>query len=97
MKTPLVTMGARIVFTALVAVTSASAQDLPTSQMADHAQVMRQDTLTRSLLRPDRAGSRRPTARQTALCASKWNYRARYGADNPSVRKLYGLCRGVGL
>lgn len=82
---------------ALVAATSAYAQDLPTTQMADHAQVMRQDNLTRSLLHQNRADLRRPTARQATLCASKQKYRARYGADNPSVRKLYGLCRGVGL
>lgn len=76
---------------------TAMAQDLPTTQMADHAQVMRQDNLTRSLLRQNRGGSRRPTAAQASACASKQKFRSQYGADHPQVRKLYGLCQGVGL
>lgn len=98
MNEPLEAARFMIAFT-LIAAGGASAQDLPTTQMADHAQVMRQDTLTRSLLRQNRNGhsSRRPTAAQSRACATKQRFRSQLGADHPKVMQLYGLCRRVGL
>jgi len=75
------------------------AQDLPTTQLEDHGRVVLQDSTTRSLLRNSRArqARRQPTAAQVSACRGKAQFRARYGAENPKVRRLYQLCRGVGL
>lgn len=42
-------------------------------------------------------GSGRATSAQAAACAQKARFRSEHGADHPKVRRLYGLCRGVGL
>lgn len=39
----------------------------------------------------------RATARQAAACAQKTRLSAEHGAGHPTVRRLYGLCRSVGL
>lgn len=37
------------------------------------------------------------TQRQAIACAQKSRFRAEHGRDDPRVRRLYSLCRGVGL
>ena len=37
------------------------------------------------------------TQRQAIACAQKSRFRAQHGGDDPRVRRLYSLCRGVGL
>jgi hypothetical protein len=73
-------------------------QELPTTQVEDHGRVVLQDSTTRRLV--NRGGARyarRPTAAQRSGCAAKARFRARHGARDPRVRRLYALCRGVGL
>lgn len=86
---------------ALVSATPAIAQDLPTDQLERHAEVVRQDMLLQSTLRHSRARQNdravRATPQQAAVCAKKAQFRKQYGADNPKVQKLYGLCRNIGL
>lgn len=77
--------------------TCASAQDLPTTQLQDHGQVVRQDMLTRSLLRQNRTRAPRATKGQMSACTQKAKFRAQYGAGHPQVRELYRLCRGIGM
>lgn len=77
------------------------AQDLPTDQLQQHAEVVRHDmvlkkSLRHSIARRD-ARARRATPQQVAACARKAQFRRQYGARNPKVQKLYSLCRGVGL
>ncbi|NIJ18964.1 hypothetical protein FHS95_000633 [Sphingomonas naasensis] len=74
-------------------------QDLPTTQVEDHGRVVLQDSTTRALLRNSRArqAQRRPTPAQISACASKAQFRAKFGANHPKVQRLYELCRGVGL
>lgn len=74
---------------------SAIAQDLPTTQLEDHAQVVRQDALTRALLRQRQSrarssGTLSPEAR--AACANKKRAAANLGWGHPKVRRLYALC-----
>ncbi|MGK6319720.1 hypothetical protein [Sphingomonas sp. DT-204] len=78
------------------------AQDLPTDQLERHADVVRQDMLLKSTLRHSRArqagrSANRATPSQVAACAKKAQFRAQYGADHAKVKKLYALCRAVGL
>lgn len=75
------------------------AQDLPTTQVEDHGRVVLQDSTTRSLLRKSRARQARgqPSAAQISACASKAEFRAKFGAKHPKVQRLYKLCAGVGL
>lgn len=92
----------RIAIFALTLITPpAFAQDLPTDQLERHAEVVRQDMLVKSTVgrnRPsDAHGSRRATPRQAAVCAKKDQFRGQYGADHPKVKKLYDLCRTIGL
>lgn len=88
------------VATALILLTStAIAQDLPTNQLEHHAQVVRQDMLTRSLLtqrngRNRSAASFSPEAR--AGCANKRSAASNLGPDHPKVRRLYALCAQAG-
>jgi hypothetical protein len=73
-------------------------QDLPTTQVEDHGRVVLQDSTTRRLV--NRSGARqarKPTAAQRSACAAKARFRARHGAGDARVRRLYALCRGVGL
>lgn len=82
------------------AASPAAAQDLPTNQLEQHADVVRQDTLLRSTLRHSRArqnGATRPTARQAEACANRARFRQEYGADHPQVRKLNSLCARAGF
>ncbi|PAX06975.1 hypothetical protein [Sphingomonas lenta] len=51
--------------------------------------------LRQSVRRRDAA--RGVTAAQASACASKGRFRARHGADDPKVRRLYDLCRRAGL
>lgn len=37
------------------------------------------------------------TAAQARACAAKGRFRSQHSASHPQVRRLYGLCRGVGL
>lgn len=39
----------------------------------------------------------RASQRQAAACANKQGFRREYGAGHPKVRRLYALCRSVGL
>lgn len=41
-------------------------------------------------------GSTGATPQQVAACRGKARLRAEHGADNPKVRRLYGLCRSIG-
>ncbi|WP_217806641.1 hypothetical protein [Novosphingobium sp. B1] len=43
----------------------------------------------------DRA-SRQGTPGQAAACAKKAEFRREFGAGNPKVQRLYGLCRSIG-
>jgi hypothetical protein len=73
-------------------------QDLPTTQVEDHGGVVLQDSTTRRLV--NRGGPRqvrKPTAAQRSACAAKARFRAQHGAGDVRVRRLYALCRGVGL
>lgn len=75
-----------------------SAQDLPTTQVEDHGRVVLQDCTTRRLVNRDgRRQPRRPTAAQRSACAAKARFRAQHGAGDARARRLYALCRGVGL
>jgi hypothetical protein len=84
-----------------IASSPVAAQDLPTDQLEQHADVVRQDTLLKSTLRHSTARqderAHRATPRQAAACAKKAQFRSEYGADHPKVQKLYSLCRSVGL
>ena len=75
-----------------------SAQDLPTTQLEDYAQTVRQRVLTRSLLRQHGASARgqglNPRARAT--CLYKRRAVANLGAGDPRVRRLYALCAQAG-
>lgn len=42
------------------------------------------------------AARRGATREQVAACSGKAQLRAEFGADNPKVRRLYGLCRSIG-
>jgi hypothetical protein len=79
----------------------AVAQDLPTDQLERHADVVREDMLLKSTLRHSQARrnerAAQATPRQKAVCAKKDEFRQQYGADDPKVQKLYGLCRNIGL
>ena len=44
-----------------------------------------------------RSGHVAVTLRQKAACANKAQFRAQYGPGDAKVRKLYRLCRAVGL
>ncbi|WP_144033502.1 hypothetical protein [Sphingomonas guangdongensis] len=44
-----------------------------------------------------RTGKRQPTAQQVAACGQRKRFIAEHGADDPRIRKLQQLCRGVGL
>lgn len=37
------------------------------------------------------------TQAQINGCAQKSRFRAEYGADHPKIKRLYSLCRGLGL
>lgn len=76
----------------------AAAQDVPATQLQDHAEVVRQDMLTRSLLRQPRRRTPTPTlnARAAATCANKGSAAARLGMDDPRVKRLYALCAQAG-
>jgi hypothetical protein len=97
MTTHNVCFGAAMV---LAVAATATAQDLPTNQLEDHAGVVRQDILTRSLLRQRQNGrgsdaaALSPNARRT--CRNKGRAAANLGADNPKVRRLYALCAQAG-
>lgn len=84
---------------ALFLASAAAGQDLPTTQLKDHATVVRQDMTTRALQRHARANRKRaaPTASQRAACAARPRFRAQYGADHPKLLRLNGLCRSAGL
>ncbi|MEH3106254.1 MAG: hypothetical protein PGN09_02905 [Sphingomonas fennica] len=43
------------------------------------------------------ARRRQPTPDQITACAQRPRFRRQYGPDNPKLRQLEGLCRGVGL
>lgn len=62
---------------------------LTTTLATDH---VTQSERARAGRRPSRA-----TGKQAAACAQKGRFRSEYGANHPQVRRLYGLCRGVGL
>ena len=89
-------VAAALMLTAATAV----AQDLPATQLEDHAQVVRQDALTRALLRQrnrshrERVAVLSPQARAT--CANKRRAEANLGANHPKVRQLYALCARAG-
>lgn len=53
--------------------------------------------LVRQAQRRERGNVRRPTRQQRTLCANRASYRARYGAANPDVVRLYRLCRSDGF
>jgi hypothetical protein len=81
---------------------AAAAQDLPTTQMSDHAQVLRQDTLTRSLLRQRQAqrnavGPDGLDENSRAVCRNKGEGAAKLGRDHPLVDRLYRACAKAGL
>lgn len=79
----------------LLAAHSAPAQDLPTTQLEDHGQVVRQGVLTRSLLR-QRSGGRTSKVEARTTCANKARAAADFGASHPNVRRLYALCARSG-
>ena len=75
----------------------AVAQDLPTTQLQDHAQVVRQGILVRSLLKRRSARSTMLSPQARATCANKGRAAAKFGMGDPKVRRLYALCARVGL
>lgn len=91
----------RTTLTALVFVASpVAAQDLPTNQLEQHADTVRQGTLLRQTLGRStaRQNGRRATgtARQAEACANRARFSREYGADHPKVRQLNSLCARSG-
>lgn len=97
----------RILNVAIVALafmpTSGSAQDLPTDQLQNHGQVVRDNAILRHNLDYARRsnGGRSsvradPTPRKAAICAQRPRYAREYGADHPKVRQLNALCERDG-
>lgn len=89
---------------ALVLAMPAPAQELDTSQLQQHADTVRQDSLSRSLLRQRSGTAANPArtfaekrARAQATCANKERAAAIGGPDNPKVRELYRLCGLLGF
>lgn len=80
-----------------LATSMAVGQDIPTTQLDDHAQVVRQDMLTRSLLKRRTARSTGVSPEAPATCAHKGRAAANFGANHLKVRRLYALCARVGL
>ncbi|MFS0736331.1 hypothetical protein ABC347_04705 [Sphingomonas sp. 1P06PA] len=81
----------------LLAGSAATAQDLPTTQIEDHGAVVRQDALTRSLLRTPRPGSQSPSPAQRSACAALPRLRIQHGSDHPKLLRLEAHCRDAGL
>lgn len=82
---------------------AAHAQDLPTDQLMNHSQVVRQDSLTRSLLQQKQNNANGGQASGTALtpkakatCENKEQAAKNFGKDHPKVRQLYALCAKAG-
>ena len=75
-------------------------QDLDTSQLQQHSQVVTQDNMTRSLLRSRGAPARTYAAKEQrarATCANRGRAAALHGMDDPKVRELYRLCGVLGF
>lgn len=99
-------------FAAAVFLSASPPQDLPTNQLEQHADVVRQRTLddaltTRNRTRPnapDGAAARRsgetPAIEQTPerarACANRERFAAEHGRNHPQVRRLYALCAQAG-
>ena len=100
MRRPLRSFGLTLIV-ALFAITlpPVGAQELPADQLERHADVVRQDNLLRSTLRPPtrKTSLGLATAQQRASCGKKTHFSSQYGPGHPKVKKLYALCRGIGL
>lgn len=91
---------------ALIAVSPAIAQDLDTSQLSQHADVVRQGILVDKTVRRNQARAQAraaPTsfaakrARAKATCANRGRAAALHGEDDPKVKMLYRLCERLGF
>jgi len=85
--------------TILITAPAAFAQDLAPALdpvQLGQGQVLGSAVANHGRLAARRSASRRGTPAQVRACAGKERFRAAYGPDNPKVRKLYGLCGGIG-
>lgn len=75
-------------------------QDTPTidfNEALDHSRVTG-GMVRQAQQRERRTGQRtRATPGQMAACAKKRSFRDQFGANDAKVKRLYSLCRGVGL
>jgi hypothetical protein len=84
---------------AMIATPAVHAQDLAPAM--DAAQIGQGQVLSSMVRNHGRTAARRSsgggaTAAQISACAQKAQFRSEYGADNPKVQRLYGLCRSIG-
>lgn len=59
--------------------------------------VTQESAISRNLYRNSASRRGGATPAQARACAAKGRFRSQHGANHPQVRRLYGLCRGVGL
>ncbi|WP_156457842.1 hypothetical protein [Sphingomonas sp. Leaf412] len=77
----------------MAAYDSMSQQQFRTQQSQIEAMALRKVIDRNNGRRIARTGA---TRQQVAACNGKARLRAEYCADNPKVRRLYGLCRSIG-
>lgn len=92
MKIAIAASGMLLIAPAVLAQDMPGALDLPTLA---HGQVISSTAKGYANRGPARRGH--ATQRQREACAQKARVRDENGANDPDVRRLYSLCRGVGL
>ena len=84
----------------LIAAPATTAQDLDTSQLSQHADVVRHGILVDKTVRRGSGGGSSYAAKEArarATCANRQRAVENLGASHPTTRQLFALCERLGF